>query len=155
MTSENSEQRGWMLVKLVDETKTEEVAKAIWKANEADWLKAKGSDVELGCVSRADMVGLDPAMATALACQKAIVIPVALKDGVTLQAAGEAIKGFAGQGAEVFWMEALVHNPVVVVEEGGVEALASRLPTAMSLDEEGTSGVSPPPGVLEGRNAWG
>jgi hypothetical protein len=155
MMAENTERRGWMLVKLSDETRTEDVAKAIWKANESDWLKAKGSDIELGCVSRADVVGLDPAMATALGYQKAIVVPIALNDGVTPQAAGEAIKGFAGQGAEVYWLEALVHNPAVVVMEEGVEALSTRLPTSMSLDKEGASGVSLPTAVLEGRNAWG
>ncbi len=155
MTTENAGQRGWMLVKLVDETKSEDVAKAIWKANEGDWLKAQGSEVELGCVSRADIVRLDAEMAQALGCEKAIVIPISLKDGTTPEAASEAIKGYAGEGAEVYWLQALAHNPPIVVAEEGAEAPAISLPTRLPLDREPSPEDKPPGSVLEGRNAWG
>ena len=155
MTTETAGQRGWMLVKLADETETEDVAKAIWKANENDWLKAKGSEVELGCVSRADVVGLDAATSTALGCQKAIMIPIALKDGVAADAASEAIKDYAGGDAEVYWLQVVAHNPAIVVPEEGVEVPAMRLPTPLPLDREPPPDDGPPESVLEGRSAWG
>lgn len=155
MTTETAGQRGWMLVKLADETKTEEVAKAIWKATEGDWLKAKDSDIELGGVSRADAVRLDAAVSAALGCQAAIVIPIALKDGVTADAASEAIKGFAGENAEVFWLQVVAHNPEIVAAEEGAEAPAVRLSTPLSLDRDEQSEAAAPLDVLEGHIPWG
>jgi hypothetical protein len=155
MTTENAGQRGWMLVKLADETKTEDVAKAIWKANEGDWLKAKGSDIELGCVSRADAVHLDAALAAVLGCQAAIVVPIALKDGASADAASEAIKGFAGEDAEVFWLRVMAHNPAIIVADEGAEEPAMRFPIPSPLDKGKPAGATAPLDVIEGHSAWG
>ena len=154
MTAKNAGQRGWMLVKLEDEEKTGDVAKQIWEANEGDWLKAKGSEIELGCVSRADVVRLDAAMAEALGCKVAIVVPVALKDDATPEDAIQAIKGYAGQGAEVFWLQALAHNPGVVSEEAAPEVKASALPMPSPLDKERPT-EDTPTDTLMGRIPWG
>jgi hypothetical protein len=153
MATEKARQRGWMLVKLAVEEKTEDVAKAIWKANEADWLKTKDTKVKLGCVSRADVVRLDVAMAKVLGCKQAIVVPVALKDGVTPEDAIKAIGSYAGQGAEVFWMEVLAHNPGIV-EKADDRGAQAQERTALTFYKE-EPGTGTPPGVIEGRNAWG
>jgi hypothetical protein len=154
MTTENAGQRGWMLVKLEDEEKTGDVAVEIWEANEGDWLKARGSDIELGCVSRADVVRLDAIMAVALGCKVAIVVPVTLKDGATPEDAIEAIKGYAGEGAEVFWLQALAHNPGIAVEEDGIELSAPALSIPSPLDKEGPT-EDTPTDTLMGHSAWG
>ena len=152
MTAENAGRRGWMLVRLVDEKTTKDVAQAIWEANEADWLKAKDSEARLGWVSRADVVRLDAAMAQALGCKEAIMVPVTLEEDATPEDAIEAIKGFAGKGAEVFWLQALAHNPETAWKD--LEVLSSALPVPKALDKEESS-EDTPLDKLRGHIPWG